>query len=69
MNEKQRKEQAQISAEENIERIRNTPSEEMIAKYFQTDYTPQTPDINKARKRRREKTSVGINVDNRAIII
>ena len=55
MNEKQRKEQAQISAEENIERIRNTPSEEMIAKYFHTDYTPQTPDINKARKRRREK--------------
>ncbi|MBU8792214.1 tRNA (N6-isopentenyl adenosine(37)-C2)-methylthiotransferase MiaB [Oceanobacillus caeni] len=60
MNEEQRKEQAQIkqvdsvdhSNQDNIERIKNTSSEEMIAKYFQTSYQP--PDIKKARKRFKE---------------
>ncbi|GAA0330494.1 tRNA (N6-isopentenyl adenosine(37)-C2)-methylthiotransferase MiaB [Oceanobacillus sp. FSL W7-1293] len=55
MNEEQRKQQAQIRNEEaNIERIKNTSSEELIAKYFQMEYEPQSPDIKKARKRRKE---------------
>ncbi|WP_152656332.1 tRNA (N6-isopentenyl adenosine(37)-C2)-methylthiotransferase MiaB [Oceanobacillus sp. CFH 90083] len=55
MNEQQRKQQAQIRSEEaNIERIKNTSSEELIAKYFHADYEPQSPDIKKARKRRKE---------------
>jgi len=55
MNEEQRKQQAQIRNEEaNIERIKNTSSEEFIAKYFQMEYEPQSPDIKKARKRRKE---------------
>lgn len=67
MNEQQRKEQAKIkpvnpsdtkSAQDNIERIRNTSSDELIAKYFHTDYKPQTPDIKKARKRYREDVQV-----------
>lgn len=63
MNEKQRLAQAQInqldnpadvkSDMDNIERIKNTSSEEMIAKYFETSYQP--PDIKKARKRYREE--------------
>lgn len=59
MNEQQRKEQAQINPKEpaydkgNMERIKNTSSEEMIAKYFQTSYQP--PDIKKARKRYKEE--------------
>ncbi|MUK89837.1 tRNA (N6-isopentenyl adenosine(37)-C2)-methylthiotransferase MiaB [Ornithinibacillus sp. L9] len=62
MNEQQRKEQSQIkqtdhptdgkSGKDNIERIKSTTSDEMIAKYFQTSYQP--PDIKKARKRRKE---------------
>lgn len=55
MNEEQRKQQAQIESELNVERIKNTPSDEMIAKYFQSNYEPQAPDINKARKRRKEE--------------
>lgn len=55
MNEQQRLEQAQISSEQNVERIKNTSSDEMIAKYFQTNYEPKSPDIKKARKRRKEK--------------
>ncbi len=55
MNEEQRKQQAQIRSEEaNIERIKNTSSEELIAKYFHAEYEPQAPDIKKARKRRKE---------------
>ncbi|SES77216.1 tRNA-i(6)A37 thiotransferase enzyme MiaB [Oceanobacillus limi] len=62
MNEQQRKEQAQIqqstnptdvkSGKDNVDRIKSTSSDEMIAKYFQTSYQP--PDIKKARKRRKE---------------
>lgn len=55
MNEEQRKQQAQINPADNVERIKNTSSEEMIAKYFHTSYKPQTPDIKKARKRKREE--------------
>ncbi|MCF3942364.1 tRNA (N6-isopentenyl adenosine(37)-C2)-methylthiotransferase MiaB [Oceanobacillus alkalisoli] len=55
MNEQERKQQAQINAEDNFERIKQTSSEEMITKYFHTNYTPQTPDIKKARKRRKEE--------------
>lgn len=56
MNEEQRKQQAQIRTTEqaNIERIKNTSSEELIAKYFHAEYEPQSPDIKKARKRRKE---------------
>ncbi|RDW17769.1 tRNA (N6-isopentenyl adenosine(37)-C2)-methylthiotransferase MiaB [Oceanobacillus chungangensis] len=62
MNEQQRVDQAQVKQvgkkfvkqEDNINRIKNTSSEEMIAKYFQTSYEPQAPDIKKARKRRKE---------------
>ncbi|WP_096269815.1 tRNA (N6-isopentenyl adenosine(37)-C2)-methylthiotransferase MiaB [Paucisalibacillus globulus] len=62
MNEKQRLEQAQInpvhsadklSEKDNIDRIKNISSDDMIAKYFQTSYQP--PDLKKARKRRREE--------------
>lgn len=55
MNEKQRKQQSLIHSEQNVERIKNTPSEELITKYFQTNYEAQSPDIKKARKRRKEK--------------
>jgi tRNA-2-methylthio-N6-dimethylallyladenosine synthase len=55
MNEQQRKQQAYINSEENIERIKSMSSEDMIAKYFQSNYEPQTPDIKKARKRRKEE--------------
>ncbi|RKQ37552.1 tRNA (N6-isopentenyl adenosine(37)-C2)-methylthiotransferase MiaB [Oceanobacillus halophilus] len=58
MNEQQRKEQAQIRQvdsihdnNENMERIKNTSSDELITKYFQSN---QTPNINKARKRFKE---------------
>jgi tRNA-2-methylthio-N6-dimethylallyladenosine synthase len=62
MNEQQRIDQAQIKQvenefvkqEDNMNRIKNTSSDEMIAKYFQTSYEPQAPDIKKARKRRKE---------------
>ncbi|MFD1066296.1 tRNA (N6-isopentenyl adenosine(37)-C2)-methylthiotransferase MiaB [Oceanobacillus locisalsi] len=55
MNEEQRKQQAQIrNEEENIERIKNTSSDDFIAKYFQMEYEPQSPDIKQARKRRKE---------------
>ncbi|RLL45388.1 tRNA (N6-isopentenyl adenosine(37)-C2)-methylthiotransferase MiaB [Oceanobacillus piezotolerans] len=62
MNEEQRMQQAQINpvatddshpAKDNMDRIRSTSSEEMIAKYFQTNY--QAPDIKKARKRYKEQ--------------
>src|SRR5690606_20057687 len=59
MNEEQRKEQAQIkqvdpaSNTDNMDRIKNTSSDEMIAKYFQSNYQP--PDIKKARKRYKEE--------------
>ncbi|OZU90248.1 tRNA (N6-isopentenyl adenosine(37)-C2)-methylthiotransferase MiaB [Virgibacillus indicus] len=62
MNEEQRKQQAQIKQADytpdaksdlnNVERIKNTSSDEMINKYFQSNYQP--PDIKKARKRRKE---------------
>ncbi|MGX4669306.1 tRNA (N6-isopentenyl adenosine(37)-C2)-methylthiotransferase MiaB [Cerasibacillus sp. JNUCC 74] len=66
MNEQQRKEQLQIkqvnnptdvkSAVDNIKRIKNTSSDEMIAKYFKTTFEP--PNINKARKRGRDEVKV-----------
>ncbi|WP_156289130.1 tRNA (N6-isopentenyl adenosine(37)-C2)-methylthiotransferase MiaB [Oceanobacillus salinisoli] len=60
MNEEQRKEQSQIKQVDsindrnkgNFNRIKETSSEEMIAKYFHTSYQP--PDIKKARKRYKE---------------
>ncbi|MFD1850312.1 tRNA (N6-isopentenyl adenosine(37)-C2)-methylthiotransferase MiaB [Oceanobacillus bengalensis] len=59
MNEEQRKEQAQIiqvdpgnTNKDNINRIKSTSSDEMIAKYFSTN---QAPDIKKARKRYKEE--------------
>ncbi|MHA6251218.1 tRNA (N6-isopentenyl adenosine(37)-C2)-methylthiotransferase MiaB [Oceanobacillus sp. CAU 1775] len=55
MNEEQRNQQAQIHSEDNIERIKKTSSDEFIAKYFQTSYEPQSPDIKKARKRKNEE--------------
>lgn len=59
MNEEQRKQQAQIiPIDNNIERIKNTSSDEMISKYFQTSYEPQSPDIKKARKRRNEDVQI-----------
>ncbi|GGA62436.1 tRNA (N6-isopentenyl adenosine(37)-C2)-methylthiotransferase MiaB [Ornithinibacillus halotolerans] len=62
MNEEQRLEQSQInpvqsenklSEKDNIERIKQMSSDDMIAKYFQSNYQP--PDLKKARKRRREE--------------
>jgi tRNA-2-methylthio-N6-dimethylallyladenosine synthase len=62
MNEKQRLEQDQInpvqsedklSEKDNIDRIKNISSDDLIAKYFQTSYQP--PDLKKARKRRKEE--------------
>lgn len=62
MNEQQRLAQAQInqvnstgseSEQDNMERIKKISSDELIAKYFQTNYQP--PDLKKARKRRREE--------------
>jgi len=67
MNEKQRKEQAQIkqvdptdvkSDLDNMERIKNTSSDDMIAKYFQTSYEPEAPNLNKARKRYKVDTQI-----------
>ncbi|WP_085992348.1 tRNA (N6-isopentenyl adenosine(37)-C2)-methylthiotransferase MiaB [Oceanobacillus senegalensis] len=59
MNEKQRKEQDQIKKvdinidnKDNMERLKNTSSDDLIAKYFQAN---QTPDIKKARKRYKEE--------------
>lgn len=64
MNEQQLREQAQIkqidpsqdqtSDNNNIERIKQLSSDELISKYFQAEYQPQSPDIKKARKRRKE---------------
>ncbi|WP_100010892.1 tRNA (N6-isopentenyl adenosine(37)-C2)-methylthiotransferase MiaB [Lentibacillus sediminis] len=64
MNEQQLREQAQIkqidpsqdqtSDKNNIERIKQLSSDELISKYFQAEYQPQSPDIKKARKRRKE---------------
>ncbi|RFA32437.1 tRNA (N6-isopentenyl adenosine(37)-C2)-methylthiotransferase MiaB [Virgibacillus dokdonensis] len=65
MNEQQRKQQAQIketnptdvkSSMDNMERIKNTSSEDLISKYFKTTYEP--PNLNKARKRGRDKVNV-----------
>lgn len=65
MNEQQRKQQAQIketnptdvkSGMDNMERIKNTSSEDLISKYFKTTYEP--PNLNKARKRGRDKVNV-----------
>ncbi len=67
MNEEQRKEQAQISPEQNVERIRNTSSDEMIAKYFHTSYSPQTPDIKKARKEKEKKFNLNMTSQFRKI--
>lgn len=62
MNEQQRLAQSQInqvnttgseSEKDNMERIKNISSDDLIAKYFQTSYQP--PDLKKARKRRREE--------------
>lgn len=59
MNEKQRLEQSQIKQAtnpnhiDNLERLKNTSSEDLITKYFQTTY--QGPDLKKARKRYREE--------------
>ncbi|GGK00558.1 tRNA-2-methylthio-N(6)-dimethylallyladenosine synthase [Lentibacillus kapialis] len=66
MNEQQRKQQAQIKSAENpadvksdagnMERLKNTTSDDMIAKYFETTYEP--PNLNKARKRGRDDVEV-----------
>lgn len=78
MNEQQRKQHSQIkqvdpsniqSTQHNTERLKELDSEEMISKYFQTTYQP--PNINKARKRFRDKIEVhydfGIHEDMRGI--
>ncbi|GAB3795003.1 tRNA (N6-isopentenyl adenosine(37)-C2)-methylthiotransferase MiaB [Virgibacillus kimchii] len=57
MNEDQRLEQSQIkqtdiNSDHNMNRIKNTSSDDMISKYFHSNYQP--PDIKKARKRRKE---------------
>ncbi|MGJ9458933.1 tRNA (N6-isopentenyl adenosine(37)-C2)-methylthiotransferase MiaB [Oceanobacillus sp. CF4.6] len=54
MNEEQRKQQAQINQVDNFDRIKETTSDDMISKYFQTSYEQQSPDIKQARKRRKE---------------
>lgn len=66
MNEQQRKEQSQIKQAENpadvksdadnINRLKNTSSDDLIAKYFETTYDP--PNLNKARKRGRDDVEV-----------
>ncbi|HLR61883.1 MAG TPA: tRNA (N6-isopentenyl adenosine(37)-C2)-methylthiotransferase MiaB [Lentibacillus sp.] len=66
MNEQQRKQQAQIKPSENpadiksdgdnMERLKSTTSDDMIAKYFETTYEP--PNLNKARKRGRDDVEV-----------
>ncbi|WP_077621896.1 tRNA (N6-isopentenyl adenosine(37)-C2)-methylthiotransferase MiaB [Sediminibacillus massiliensis] len=66
MNEQQRKEMNQIKQAEptdiksaqdsNLDRIKNTDSEELIGKYFQTTYEP--PNLKKAKKRRREDVQI-----------
>ncbi|TFJ94731.1 tRNA (N6-isopentenyl adenosine(37)-C2)-methylthiotransferase MiaB [Lentibacillus salicampi] len=66
MNEQQRKQQAQIKQPENpsdiksgsvnMERLKKTSSDDMIAKYFETTYEP--PNLNKARKRGRDDVEV-----------
>lgn len=70
MNEQQRKQQSTIkqidpnnveSNSENLERIKSTNPDDLISKYFQTTYQP--PNINKARKRGREKVSVHYDFD------
>lgn len=78
MNEQQRKEHSQIkqvkpsdvqSTQDHTEHLKELSSEEMISKYFQTTYQP--PNINKARKRFRDKIEVhydfGIHEDMRGI--
>ena len=70
MNEQQRKQQSQIkqvnptdikSSSENLDRIKNLSSDDMVAKYFESTYQP--PDIKKARKRGREKVNVHYDFD------
>ncbi|MFD2759872.1 tRNA (N6-isopentenyl adenosine(37)-C2)-methylthiotransferase MiaB [Lentibacillus juripiscarius] len=66
MNEQQRKQQSQIKQTENpadaksdadnMERLKNTTSDDLIAKYFETTYEP--PNLNKARKRGRDDVEV-----------
>ncbi|SFA76349.1 tRNA-i(6)A37 thiotransferase enzyme MiaB [Lentibacillus halodurans] len=66
MNEQQRKQQSQIKQSENpadiksdtdnMERLKNTSSDDLIAKYFETTYEP--PNLNKARKRGRDDVAV-----------
>ncbi|GAB4072641.1 tRNA (N6-isopentenyl adenosine(37)-C2)-methylthiotransferase MiaB [Barrientosiimonas marina] len=66
MNEDERKQQAQIkqpenssdvkSAANNMERLQNTSSDDLISKYFETSYEP--PNLSKARKRGRDDIKV-----------
>ncbi|SDJ70896.1 tRNA (N6-isopentenyl adenosine(37)-C2)-methylthiotransferase MiaB [Sediminibacillus albus] len=66
MNEQQRKEMNQINQanpadiksdqEENLDRLKNIDSDELIGKYFQTTYEP--PNLKKAKKRRREDVKI-----------
>ncbi|GAA0444954.1 tRNA (N6-isopentenyl adenosine(37)-C2)-methylthiotransferase MiaB [Lentibacillus halophilus] len=66
MNEQQRKQQSYIkqadnptdvkSDAENMQRLKNTTSDDMIAKYFETTYEP--PNMSKARKRGRDDVDV-----------
>jgi len=70
LNEQQRKQQSQItqvnptdikSSSENLKRIKNLSSDDMVSKYFESTYQP--PDIKKARKRGREKVNVHYDFD------
>ncbi|MBP1949201.1 tRNA (N6-isopentenyl adenosine(37)-C2)-methylthiotransferase MiaB [Virgibacillus litoralis] len=66
MNEQQRKDQSQIkqtenptdikSGSDNMNRLKNTSSDDIISKYFETTYEP--PNLNKARKRGRDDVKV-----------
>ncbi|WP_407271504.1 tRNA (N6-isopentenyl adenosine(37)-C2)-methylthiotransferase MiaB [Radiobacillus sp. PE A8.2] len=60
MNEQQRKEMDQIKKSEdsadNLDRLKNLGSDELIGKYFQSTYEP--PNLKKAKKRRREEVQV-----------
>lgn len=49
------------SDKDNLQRIKNMSSDEMIGKYFQTTYQP--PNIRKARKRYREEIEVHYDFD------
>ncbi len=69
MNEQQRKQQSQIKQPENpadvksdadnMDRLKNMSSDDLISKYFETTYEP--PNLNKARKRGRDDVEVHYN--------